>query len=257
MTAPILPAGWRLDARSRVGSTNEEAKSLALAGAPGFTMVWATEQTQGRGRRGRSWSSPPGNLYISLLLRPDLPAGPAAQIGFVAAISLAEALRALLPTEVKLALKWPNDVLADGRKVSGILPEALASGEGSRIDALVLGIGVNIVSHPEGTAWPATNLAALGARARPDQLLENLAARLELWIGRWLGQGFAPVRERWLELALGRGEPIEVRLENRILKGRFVDLDLDGALVLATHDGRASERVRAGEVFFPAMRAEA
>jgi BirA family biotin operon repressor/biotin-[acetyl-CoA-carboxylase] ligase len=253
MSAPTLPAGWRLDARARVGSTNEEAKRLALDAAPEFTLVWALEQTQGRGRRGRSWTSPPGNLYVSLLLRPDVGPAEAAQIGFVAAVALAEMLRALLPTGLEVALKWPNDVLVGRRKVSGILPEALAADEGGRIEALVLGIGINVASHPDGTAWPATDLAAAGVRIGLEGLLERLAASLDHWIGTWRRQGFAPVRSRWMELALALGEPVELRLDGRTLSGRFVEIDPEGALVLAPADGSSPQRIRAGEVFFPGL----
>jgi BirA family biotin operon repressor/biotin-[acetyl-CoA-carboxylase] ligase len=253
MSAPTLPAGWRLDARARVGSTNEEAKRLALDAAPEFTLVWALEQTQGRGRRGRSWTSPPGNLYVSLLLRPDVGPAEAAQIGFVAAVALAEMLRALLPTGLEVALKWPNDVLVGRRKVSGILPEALAADEGGRIEALVLGIGINVASHPDGTAWPATDLAAAGVRIGLEGLLERLAASLDHWIGTWRRQGFAPVRARWMELALALGEPVELRLDGRTLSGRFVEIDPEGALVLAPADGSSPQRIRAGEVFFPGL----
>jgi BirA family biotin operon repressor/biotin-[acetyl-CoA-carboxylase] ligase len=253
MSAPALPAGWRLDARASVGSTNEEAKRLALAGAPECTLVWALEQTQGRGRRGRAWSSPPGNLYLSLILRPQIPPAEAAQIGFVAAVALAETLRPLLPAELELALKWPNDVLVGRRKVSGILPEALAVGEGGRVEALVLGIGVNVANHPEGTAWPATDLATAGVKIGLEVLLEHLAASLDRWIGIWRREGFAPVRARWTSLALARGEPVELRLDGRTLSGRFLEIDAEGALVLAPSDGSAPQRIRAGEVFFPGL----
>jgi BirA family biotin operon repressor/biotin-[acetyl-CoA-carboxylase] ligase len=252
MSAPALPAAWRLDARARVGSTNEEAKRLALAGAPQFTLIWALEQTEGRGRRGRSWMSPPGNLYLSLILRPEVAPGEAAQIGFVAAVALADTLRPLLPSAIELALKWPNDVLAGRRKVSGILPEALA-GEGGRVQALVLGIGVNVASHPEGTAWPATDLGALGVTVGLEALLERLAAALDRWIESWRREGFAPIRARWMSLALARGEPVELRLEGRTLSGRFLEIDPEGALVLAPPDGSPPQRIRAGEVFFPGL----
>ena len=250
MSVPVLPAGWRLDARVTVGSTNEEAKRLALAGAPEFTLIWALEQTSGRGRRGRSWSSPRGNLYLSLVLRPEVAAGEAAQIGFLAAVALAETLRPLLPPGAEIAQKWPNDVLVGRRKVSGILPEALA-GEGGRLEALILGIGVNVVSHPEGTAWPATDLASEGTEVALEPLLERLASALDRWIVLWRREGFEPVRARWMALALARGERMELRLEGHSLAGRFIEIDAEGALVLAPVDGSAPLRIRAGEVFFP------
>jgi BirA family biotin operon repressor/biotin-[acetyl-CoA-carboxylase] ligase len=250
MSAPTLPAGWRLDARVTVGSTNEEARRLALAGAAEFTVVWALEQTSGRGRRGRSWTSPSGNLYLSVVLRPEVPPGEAAQIGFVAAVALAETLRQVLPPSGTISLKWPNDVLVNRRKVSGILPEVVATGEAGQVDALVLGIGVNVAHHPPDTAWPATDLTEAGARVELERLMERLAAALDRWIRLWQTEGFAPVRQRWKEQALPMGEPVELRLEGRVLAGRFLDIDPEGALVLGSADGSA-QLIRAGEVFFP------
>ena len=116
---PKLPPGYRLLRYDSIGSTNDEAKRLARDGAAEGTLVWALEQTAGRGRRGRAWSSPRGNLYLSLILRPDCPVGSAAQLGFVAALAVGDALRAILPRVERLAYKWPNDVLIDGRKIAG------------------------------------------------------------------------------------------------------------------------------------------
>ncbi len=253
MSAPALPAGWRLEARVTVGSTNEEAKRLALTGAPEFTLVWALEQTKGRGRRGRSWSSPRGNLYLSVVLRPDISPAEAAQIGFVAAVALAETLRSLMPPSVEVALKWPNDVLVGRRKISGILPEAIVASEGGVIEALILGIGVNVASHPVSTAWPATDLAQAGASVTLETLLERLAARLDHWIDLWSRKGFTPVRERWMQFALAPGQPVELRLDGRVLTGRFLEIDAEGALLLGSADGSAPQRIRAGEVFFPGL----
>src|SRR5262249_2745349 len=115
---PALPSFFSLIALASTESTNEDLHRLARAGAAEGTLVWAREQTRGRGRRGRGWSSPPGNLYLSLLLRPLVPPGEAAQIGFVAAVALAEALETLLPPDRTLRCKWPNDLLIDGAKVS-------------------------------------------------------------------------------------------------------------------------------------------
>ena len=150
MATPELPAFYRLLAYEQIDSTNEEAKRLAAAGAPAGTLVWAGEQLAGRGRRGRGWASPPGNLYVSLLLRPACPPAQACQLNFVAAVALAEAVSALLPAGAGVALKWPNDVLVGGAKVSGILLEASAALDRS-IDWLVIGAGVNIASHPADT----------------------------------------------------------------------------------------------------------
>jgi len=246
---PSLPSFFSLVAFEQIDSTNEEALRRARSGAAEGILVWARAQESGRGRRGRVWSSPPGNLYASVLLRPRAPAAAVAQLGFVAAIALAEAIAGLLPEERRIRCKWPNDVLVDGAKVSGILLESEAAG--GLAGAAVLGIGVNVASHPRGLPYPATSLAAAGARTTVEAFLEALAPRLLHWYRRWTREGFAPVRERWLELAVGLGEPIEVRLPQEVLRGRFESIDASGALDLVLLDGRR-RRVTAGDIFLPA-----
>jgi BirA family biotin operon repressor/biotin-[acetyl-CoA-carboxylase] ligase len=252
MSAPHLPAGWRLDARVTVGSTNEEAKRLALEGAPEFTAVWALEQTSGRGRRGRSWTSPRGNLYFSVVLKPEVPPSEAAQIGFVASVALADTLREIVAPSASISLKWPNDVLVNRRKVSGILPEIVGTRATGHVEALVLGMGINVANHPEQTTWPATNLDGVGARVELEQVLERVSAALDRWIRVWRTEGFAPVRQRWKEQALPVGEAVELRLDGRVLGGRYLGIDADGALVLGSPDG-TRQLIRAGEVFFPGL----
>jgi BirA family transcriptional regulator, biotin operon repressor / biotin---[acetyl-CoA-carboxylase] ligase len=214
-------------------------------------MVWGLEQTAGRGRRGRGWHSPPGNLYVSIVLRPGKPAAQAALIGFVAAVALADALADLGVAGDHLQLKWPNDVLVDRAKVAGILIEASAA-FGQAPDWLVLGMGVNIAHAPEGTPYPAATLRAVGlATLTVEALLEALAGRLARWYGRWQAEGFMPVRAAWLKRAVGLGEPIEVRLERQTLQGRFAALEEDGALTLELPEGER-RRVTVGDVFFRA-----
>jgi BirA family biotin operon repressor/biotin-[acetyl-CoA-carboxylase] ligase len=246
---PALPSFFSLAAFDRIDSTNEEALRRARAGAPEGELVWAREQTGGRGRRGRAWSSPAGNLYLSLLLRPGVPPAEAAQLGFVAAVAIAEIFHGLLPPKRRLRCKWPNDLLVDGAKVAGILPEAEAAGRS--VEALVLGMGINLASHPADTPYPATSLQAAGARVDVEGLLEILAGRLLGWYRRWQEEGFAPVRARWIDFAAGLGQPIEVRLESATLRGRFAALDASGALDLELADG-AHRLVTAGDVFYPA-----
>jgi BirA family biotin operon repressor/biotin-[acetyl-CoA-carboxylase] ligase len=246
-----LPAFYRLVAHEQIDSTNEEAKRLASAGAAAGTLVWAGEQLAGRGRRGRGWASPPGNLYASLLLRPACPPAQACQLNFVAAVALVEAVSSLLPAAAAVTLKWPNDVLVDGAKVSGILLEASAALDRS-IDWLVIGVGVNVASHPADTPYPATSLRREGgASATPAAVLEAFAARFQAWYETWR-EGFAPVRARWLASARGLGEPIEVRLERETLQGRFGDLDESGALMLDMRDG-ARRQITTGDLFFPQL----
>jgi BirA family biotin operon repressor/biotin-[acetyl-CoA-carboxylase] ligase len=252
MTIPRLPPFYRLVFHEQIDSTNEEAKRLASAGAPEGTLVWAGEQLAGRGRRGRGWASPPGNLYASLLLRPACTPASACQVNFVSAVALAEAISGLLPAGAPVTLKWPNDVLANGAKVSGLLLEASATLDRT-IDWLVIGAGVNIASHPRDTPYPATDLRQAGAvGATAVAVLEAFAGAFQAWYGSWRGQGFAAIRARWLALAQGRGDPIEVRLERETLRGRFSDLDETGALMLDMPDG-ARRLITTGDLFFPQL----
>ena len=143
-SSPVLPDGWRLVALPSVGSTNDAALRLAEGGASEGTFVWAREQTGGRGRRGRSWVSPPGNLYCSTVLRPECPASRAAELGFVAALAVAD----IVPAERRIRLKWPNDVLVDGGKIAGILLES-SIGQDGLVEHVVAGIGVNVGFAPQ------------------------------------------------------------------------------------------------------------
>jgi BirA family biotin operon repressor/biotin-[acetyl-CoA-carboxylase] ligase len=228
-----LPPFYRLQVHETLGSTSDEAKRQAVAGAPEGALIVARRQTAGRGRSGRSWTSPEGNLYFTLLLRPARPPGEAAQLSFVAALALAEA------AAVPVALKWPNDVLAQGRKLCGIL---LEGSDGW----LAIGCGVNVASAPEG----ATSLLEQGSTATPDDVLSAFCVSFLAWRGRWLADGFAPVRAAWLAQAAGLGAAAVARLGRQTFAGTFVDLDADGALVLDM--GGERRRIAAGEVYFDA-----
>ena len=247
MTTRAPQPSLRLLRYDTLGSTNDEAKRLAEAGAEEWTVVWAREQTSGRGRGASIFVSPPGNLYISAILRPACSAAAAAQLGFAAALAVGEAVSARLPPGRDLRYKWPNDVLVDGGKVSGILLESSAGQDGS-LAWLVAGIGVNVASHPTETAWPATSLGALGAVAVGiEALLRGIVGAFQTETARWLGEGFAPIRRAWLARAYGLGGTVGVRLPRESFSGSFVDLDRDGVLLVETATG--PRRVSAGEIF--------
>ena len=249
VSAARLPPPFHLLAFDSLGSTNEEACRRAAKGAPHGTVVQAGSQTSGRGRRGRQWISPPGNLHCSLVLKPDCALAEAANVGFVAALALGEALVPGLPDGVDLRFKWPNDVLLDGGKIAGFLLES--ANVGARLDWLVLGLGVNVEHFPEDTEFPATSLRAAGfGPITVDQVLAGFCRHFGDWYGRWRGQGFAPVRTAWLERAAGLGEVIEVGLSAERIEGRFLDIDSRGALVVGIGDGTTRE-ITAGDVFFP------
>ena len=237
---------YRLTALESVGSTNDLAKELAGAGAPQGTLLWAREQTSGRGRHGRHWSSPKGNLYASLVLRPGVPADRAAQLSFVAAVAMAQTLATLMPADAPIRHKWPNDILVGGRKIAGILLES-AAGDGDAIDWLVVGMGVNVDSHPEGGDYGATSLRAQGVESTPEVVLAKLCDGMLTWRLRWLQEGFAPVRAAWHGRAAGMEGPLRVEVGGETLEGTYLGIDDAGALVLDL-PGRGRRLVTAGEV---------
>ena len=244
----ILPPCFRLMRYDEVESTSDEAKKLAEAGAEHGALVWATSQSKGRGRRGNTWRSPPGNLYMSLLLRPDRPPAQASEISFVSSIALADAIAAVAPRGRKVSIKWPNDVLLNRRKVAGLLLESSTTGSGA-LDWLVIGMGVNIASAPKDLERPVTALHDEGcAGLTAGQLLEGFCAHFLKRYDDWLSCGFAPQREAWLKRAEGRDGPVTVNLEGESFTGRFVDLDGTGALIVETEDG-GRRAVSVGEVF--------
>lgn len=242
-----LPAGYKLAAYETIGSTNDEALALAEAGAPSGTVVWAKAQSGGRGRSGRPWVSPAGNAYFSLLLRPAVAAAEAASLSFLAAVAVADAFDALLPPGRTVACKWPNDVLIGGRKSVGILLQSRLGTTGL-VDALVIGIGTNVATRPDGTESPATSLAAEGAGATVEDVVAAEVAALDRWLKRWQADGFGPIREAWLGRAHGLRARIRARTGTLELYGVFEGLDPTGALLLAGDDGRRHV-ITAGEVF--------
>lgn len=255
-----LPSPYRLVELDAVDSTNAEAKRLAEAGAPDGTVVWAKHQTAGRGRRGRTWTSNPGNLYFSILMRPPYPAKDVMQLSFVAANAIADAMQVAAPRGAFVHVKWPNDVLVEGRKIAGILIEAEADeAKPGYLKWLALGVGVNVAGHPSDndTEFPATSLAAegvTGAGLSVEALLDTLVKRFLAGLVTWRNLGFGPIRRHWLVRARGLGGPVTVRLANETLQGIFAALDEDGALVLHL-DGQPNRRITAGDVFFPHNRA--
>lgn len=239
---------WRVDAHAAIDSTNEEARRQAEASAAEGLCVTALTQTAGRGRRGRAWESPEGNLFASLLLRPKVSAAEAAKLGFLTSLAVTEAVDEVAPRLTpRLACKWPNDVLLDGAKLSGILLESRTRADAG-IDFVVVGIGVNLAWAPAGTPYPATSLKLHGVTIPPRGFLPVLLARYGAWYARWQEEGFAPVREAWLKRAQGIGRPVVVRLPDKELHGIFAALDETGALLLDQPDG-GRQAVTAGDVF--------
>ena len=232
-----------------IGSTNAEALARAQAGEAGPLFVVAERQSAGRGRRGRAWVSEPGNLYATLLVVDPAPAAMSPQICFVAALSLYDAVLDACPglAPARLKLKWPNDLLLDQAKVSGILVEGVTLAGGKL--AAAVGIGVNCAHHPADTPFPASDFSAAGLTLSPAVLLARLGERWGKRAQEWnRGEGFAAIRAAWLMRASGIGGAIEVRLPDRTLAGTFEAIDEEGALLLRKADG-VREAISAGDVF--------
>lgn len=223
----------------QIGSTNDEARRMASEGAPDGTVVHADEQTAGRGRLAHTWFSPPGNLYLSILLRTGQPAARAAELSFLAALAVSDTVEALLPRQIRTMLKWPNDVLVNGAKIAGILLEQVD-------DATIIGIGLNILQAPSNLAYKATTVVAHGGIASVDGARDILLPRVALHLTAWRNGGFAAIREQWLNRSYPIGAAIQARAGDQPVAGHFAGLDVDGALLLDTAEGR--RRIIAGEI---------
>lgn len=234
---PLLSSGARVELFQRLDSTSLEARRRAAAGRRDNVFIVALEQTSGYGRRGTQWLQQPGDFAGTLMFDESAPPETLGQLSFVAGLAAGDAIANFAP-DAALSLKWPNDVLAGGGKIAGILIELLDAPPG-RAAHLALGLGVNIVSKPEGLDYPTARLIDL-ADAPPPKPAEFAAAfdsAFDAWRRLWREQGFGPVRAAWLDRAAYLGERIDLRLPDGDAAGRFVDLDSAGALVLDC-DGR-------------------
>jgi BirA family biotin operon repressor/biotin-[acetyl-CoA-carboxylase] ligase len=241
-------AGVRLAALPTIDSTNKEALRRARQGERGPLWIVAATQTAGRGRMDRTWESPRGNLYASLLLHDPSAIERAAELTFVTALAVRDAVVAEAPgLAPRLAFKWPNDLLLTHEKCAGILIEGEV-GPGNNL-TVVIGIGVNCAKHPQQASYPATDLHAHGAEITPAQLLARLSATMIRRLGQWdRGRGFAAIREQWLAAASGIGGDVRVRNGGAEKTGRFIGLDAAGRLLLECRGG-GIETISAGDVF--------
>jgi BirA family biotin operon repressor/biotin-[acetyl-CoA-carboxylase] ligase len=240
-TPPVL-------AFAEIDSTNLEARRQMDAGASAPLWITAGRQTAGRGRRGRNWQTVEGNLAATLLLTTAKPPIEAAQIAFVAALAVADLAATYVPASL-VTLKWPNDTLISGFKVSGILVESSAHPAGGLW--IAVGIGVNLAHAPEDVERPATSFATylMGPPPTPLEALDILSGAMERWRGLWESAGFAPIAKAWTARAHGLGEWCVARLPAETVEGVAEGLDADGALRLRLADG-ALRRITAGDVFF-------
>ena len=249
-------AGYRLVSLEATDSTNDDALKAARSGDPGQLWITAAEQLAGRGRHGRQWSSPQGNLYASLLLIDPCEIAAAPQLGFVAGLALHEAVEEVTGIGApNLSLKWPNDLLLDGAKVSGLLLE------GHKIQAdgplaIVIGFGVNVAFAPTGTPYPAAALKTFRPDLTREILLRSLAAAFARTFSAWRASSrmnasdpFGAIRRLWLERAAGLGQDVRLRLPSGEKKGVFEGLDRFGRLQLKSAHG--AELIDAGDLYFP------
>ena len=247
--APIWPADTDRIDLARTDSTNTEAARRANEATRPF-WVRAAAQTSARGRRGRAWHTGPDNFAASYVAMPDLDPEGLAKYSFVAALALYDTFLELGLDAGILGLKWPNDVLANGKKLSGILLETTRTAGGLGV---IIGIGVNIAEMPDSATLEAgavspTSLTELNIDTDAATFLAHLAPHMANWERRYLEQGFEPVRAAWLARAMGLGTRITARLPNKSHTGIFEDIDQNGALILATATGRLV--LPAADVYF-------
>lgn len=266
LAPPALNEGYRLETFETVSSTNVVALDRARESDPGRLWLVARRQEAGRGRRGRVWETPSGNLSATLLLVDCCPLSQAATLGFVAGLALSDALAAVAPgARIAVApdggqgregagryeLKWPNDVLADGGKLAGILLESVLLSE--KRFAVAIGIGVNVKAHPEGLPHPAISLAGLGVDCSAETLflaLSDAWLRHErVWDG---GRGLSAIRTAWLSRAAGLGSEVAVKIGAEVVRGVFETIDEECRFLVRDKTGRLWP-VAAGDVHFGAV----
>ena len=241
------PLAAIVELHEEVDSTQQRARALAHADAPHGTLVVSKVQTGGRGRLGRRWGSPAGGLWMSLVLRPGISTRVAARVTQTAAVGVAKALREM---GVEAEIKWPNDVLVDGRKICGILAESsvesvpvaakkVGAGEGRRVDFVVLGVGLNANLDPKDLGVLENEAATLRSELGYDvdmlALLESLLSHLDFELGRI--EDFGAVLDDWRAFNCTLGVRVRVRRFGEVLEGEALDLGPEGALLLKTSDG--------------------
>lgn len=234
-----MTLNWSIQPYDSVTSTQDVLKDAATDGADEGLVVQAGEQTRGRGRHGRVWTSEPGNLYMSILLRPDCEAALVGELALLAGVAIAEAMAPDLANTDVLRLKWPNDVLLDGRKCAGLLLESDID-SGGRITWLALGMGVNIAHAPEGGAV----MQAASVDALRDRILDTLGRLYRTW----QGDGFAPIRTAWLGYSFPKGTDMSVKSPSGRIEGKFESIDDSGNLLIRVGEAGDLRTITAGDV---------
>lgn len=251
MSAVSVDPGAKLLIFDEIDSTNEEARRRAAKGDSTPVYLMARAQTAGRGRRGREWMSLPGNLFLTYYGATQKPPAEIALLGFAAGVALAEFCDSVLSAG-RARLKWPNDLMLDGRKAAGLLLEAGALADGRNWFAI--GVGFNLVSSPQGIDQATAALADLAPRAvlSPEVVANDFAERLASWAGRLDYEGFAPLRAAWETRAYGLGEAASVDLNGQMVSGISRGLSPRGELMLELPTGEM-RAIAAGDILFPRL----
>lgn len=236
---------WKIEDYAVLDSTQDLLKAYAAQGRPEGAVVQAFAQECGRGRHGRVWDGGPGNLFLSVLLRPGCAAGKIGQLSLCAGVAVAAAIRPYLADPGALSLKWPNDVLLDGKKCAGILPETGLDADG-RVDWVALGIGVNVKTAPPDIGAAVEDFSP--QRVELQEFRDALLSALGAYYGRWQAQGFTAIREEWLALGHRKGDLLLVKPGEKTLSGYFETIDNDGTLFLCDGDGML-RKVSSGDVY--------
>lgn len=230
-----------------LSSTQEQARFMAEEGYPDGTIILTKEQIMGKGRMGRRWVSEPGNLYMTYISRPDCSASKAAEMSFVSCIAAGDGMRRFLArSSQELNYKWPNDLMLNKQKVGGVLLETVGK-DPEKLDAVLIGVGINLQNTPESANYPVTSFLQEGMDVSIDQALQVVAENLQAAIEMWRLQGFSPIRNRWLEHVYGMGEVITVKQGNKTFQGRMQGIDDSGALIISSKIG-ATDYITAGDV---------
>jgi BirA family biotin operon repressor/biotin-[acetyl-CoA-carboxylase] ligase len=250
-----MPDGFDHRAFLSIDSTNKEAMRFIQAG-DGKSGLWITAkaQTGGRGRGGREWVSEEGNLYSSLIYDTAKDVYSSAQLSFVTSLAVRYTIAKFINDNSTVKCKWPNDVLVNDKKISGILLETCSVGTQGQ-HYIIIGIGINVMHHPDTTLYPTTHI---NEQSENDychaDVLYILAQQMAHWLTVWRVDGFETIRKEWLNVCKGQGDMITVRLPNEEIVGGLIDLESDGALKLAIKDG--IKLIHSGDVFFTSTESE-
>ncbi len=236
---------YHLLSYDEVDSTNDEARRLANGGAAHGAVIWAKQQTAGRGRMGREWVSEEGNLYVTVLLRPSAPLEALPQLSFVASLAVLESLTQIVENGEDLKLKWPNDILLAGRKIGGVLLESF---EASGKQWVSVGVGINVEHYPDNVMFPATCLTEAGVQIVSAKIvLSRFIYHFIQLYDAWCDQGFAEVGKEWMYHAWRIGETVEIDASHTEYKGTFDGIDEQGRMLMTTADG-TQETISAGDM---------